>query len=251
MRGAARRWQRGVAPAALVAVVGVSVAACKQARTLFDPAPKSGVAAGVVVELAVPGDLAASFVRTTSTSKRLVVYLPPKCVDGAVSFRGWAVDAAADVSSVALVGEQPCVGTPHTQFGSDIQKLGARVQSAIAAASAAAAIEQVDVVLAGYSQGAARAEDLAQAFPDRFPRVVLIGAPEAPTVSHLGRARAVATMAGEKDRRDLMMVGTQALERAGVGAKFFLLPGAAHGEMGPDGGRVMREAFAWLWSVAP
>ncbi|HOU94337.1 MAG TPA: hypothetical protein PLU22_24970, partial [Polyangiaceae bacterium] len=36
------------------------------------------------------------------------------------------------------------------------------------------------------------------------------------------------------------------LGAAGLRARFFLLPGAAHGEYGRDGARVLHEALAWL-----
>lgn len=209
------------------------------------------VAPGVLVSLPVPGDSPIAFVRAKSPSKRVVVYLPPKCVDADASFRAWALDVSHDVSSIGLVGDAPCPGSPHKQHSNDVARVTARVDAALAAASSVAAIDRAALVLVGYSQGAARAEDLVQADPTRFSRALLIAAPEAPQVSHLGRARAVATAAGERDRRDLMLVGTQALSRAGTPVKFFLLPGAAHGEFGPEGGRVMKEALAWLFDEAP
>ncbi|MCC6644287.1 MAG: hypothetical protein IT374_01790 [Polyangiaceae bacterium] len=233
---------------ALLATLGL--AGCKRVRGALGSKPAE-VARGVVVSLEVPGDVPVAFVRATSASKRVIVYLPPRCVDAGESFREWAVVASRDASALGLTGDTPCPASPHQQLTTDITKLSSRVDAALSAAAAVSQIDRASIVLAGYSQGAARAEDLVQHDPARFPRALLIGAPEAPQVSHLGRARAVATAAGERDRRDLMLTGTQALGRAGVPSRFFLLPGAAHGEFGPEGGDVMLEAIAWLFEAAP
>jgi hypothetical protein len=47
-----------------------------------------------------------------------------------------------------------------------------------------------------------------------------------------------------------MREGADALLRAGIPARFFLLPKARHGQYGPEGDRVLGEAFAWLLSPA-
>lgn len=218
-------------------------------RRLLDGGP----ARGVVLSVPVPGDTPAHFVRTTGGSRRVAFYLPPKCTDPMPSFQGWAVEAAADTTVIGISGDQACPHTPYFQLSGDPAHLAARVDAAIHAVSTQlpGGLDTSTLVLVGYSQGASKAEDLAAHSPQRFPRVVLIGAPDAPTVSHLGHTRVVATMAGERDRRDLMMTGTAALTHAGIPSRFFLLPGAAHGEMGPEGGKVMREALTWAWQTAP
>lgn len=235
---------------AVLALSLVSTACCRPGRSR-GAAPSAAVAPGAVVSLAVPDDAPVSFVRARAASRRVIAYLPPRCVDAEASFREWAPGVAADWSVVGLQGDVPCPGSPWRQYSPDASRVAARVEAALAAAAAAAPIDRASLVLVGYSQGAARAEDLVQLDPARFSRVVLIGAPEAPQVSHLGRARAVATAAGERDRRDLMLVGTQALTRAGTPVRFFLLPGAEHGEFGPEGGRVMSDALGWVSATAP
>ncbi len=209
------------------------------------------IAPGAVVALPVPDDAPVSFARARTRSRRIVVYLPPRCVDAEASFRAWAFDVTEEWSVLGLTGDVPCPGSRWMQYSPDAARVAARVDAALTAASAVSTIDRATLVLVGYSQGAARAEDLVQLDPARFSRVMLIGAPEAPQVSHLGRARAVATAAGERDRRDLMLLGTQALTRAGTPVKFFMFPGAEHGEFGPEGGRVMTEALAWLAATAP
>ena len=53
-------------------------------------------------------------------------------------------------------------------------------------------------------------------------------------------------MAGSRDRQDRMRAGERAFRAAGIPATYRVLPGAGHGEMGPEGERVMGEALAWL-----
>lgn len=238
--------------AGLVLASALASACCKipgGKRGLLD----SGPARGVVLSVPVPGDTPAHFVRTTGGSRRVAFYLPPKCTDPMPSFQGWAIEAAADTTVIGIGGDQPCPHTPYFQLAGDAAHLAARVDAAVKAVSAQlpGGLDTNALVLVGYSQGAAKAEDLAAHSPQHFPRVVLIGAPDPPSVSHLGHARVVATMAGERDRRDLMMTGTAALTHAGIPSRFFLLPGAAHGEMGPEGGKIMREVLAWVWQTAP
>lgn len=200
---------------------------------------------GVMAEVAVPGDKPIKLVLAKGGSKRVLVYLPPKCADPLLSFAPWA-EALSDLGTVVeLLGDRPCGGTPHFELG-DVASVQRRVDAALVVVKERVPEIEPEMVLVGYSQGAARAEELAERDAARFPRVLLIGAPTAPSATRLKHQKAVATMAGDKDRRDLMMTGTAQIEHAGVPSKFFLLPGAVHGEMGTDGPRVMREALGWL-----
>lgn len=200
---------------------------------------------GVMAEVPVPGDKPVKLVVAKGGSKKVLVYLPPRCADPLLSFAPWA-EALSDLGTVVeLLGDRPCAGTPHFELG-DVVAVQRRVDAALAVVKERVSDVEPEMVLVGYSQGAARAEELAERDAARFPRVLLIGAPTTPSATRLKHQKAVATMAGDKDRRDLMMTGTQQIEHAGVPSKFFLLPGAVHGEMGTDGPRVMREAVGWL-----
>jgi hypothetical protein len=53
-------------------------------------------------------------------------------------------------------------------------------------------------------------------------------------------------MAGSRDRQDRMRAGARAFLAAGIPATYIVLPGAAHGEMGPEAERAMGEALDWL-----
>ncbi len=227
---------------AIVLVVAAASWGCRRSPGTSEP---RALTPGVVTEVEVPGDKPIQVVASRIATGRVVVYLPPRCADPLGSFVPWAEPLADLATIVAVVGDRPCAGSPHFELG-DAADVRRRVDGALGAVSARTRERMKEVVLAGYSQGAARAEELAALEPERFVRVLLVGAPTAPSATKLRRARAVATMAGERDRRDLMLIGTQELERVGVASRFFLLPGAAHGEVGPDGARVFRAALGWL-----
>ena len=93
--------------------------------------------------------------------------------------------------------------------------------------------------------------DLASRFPDRYPRLLLVAAPTAPTAASLKAAAAIALIAGARDRREHLREAAEAMEKAGRPVTFMLLPGAAHGEYGPEASRVMGEALAWALAKAP
>jgi pimeloyl-ACP methyl ester carboxylesterase len=111
--------------------------------------------------------------------------------------------------------------------------------------------EPRDVLLIGYSQGASVAELLAAREPEKFTRIVLIAKPSKPDPWHFKKARAVATMAGTLDAQQAMIQGSRALAAAGVRARYFPLPGAAHGYMGDDPEGTFENVFAWLYEEPP
>lgn len=189
----------------------------------------------------------ALFMSAGSRERKVTVYLHGRCDDprDALSAVGAALLAHGHV--VAPVGTGPCPGGHGTMYTADIAALERQVDMALDAAEQKSGLlwERSSLTIVGYSQGAARAEDLARRSP-RYKRVVLIGAPETPQVAALAGASAVALLAGERDRQDLMKTGEMLLKRAGKPVRFFLLPDAEHGHFGPEGDRVMGEAMAFV-----
>jgi len=104
-----------------------------------------------------------------------------------------------------------------------------------------------DVLVLGYSQGASRAEALVRRWPKRYTRLVLMGAPSAPSTRGLVDLRAAVTMAGDRDRKDLMRAGSRALNAVGVPTVFRIIPEATHGAMGPTPERTMGDVLTWLY----
>ena len=146
---------------------------------------------------------------------------------------------------VAPQGDRQCGQGPWALWSNDIAALDRRIVEAFRALGHAEPID--DVVLMGYSQGATRAEALARKWPERYTRLVLLGAPKATSAQGLSSLRAAVMMAGERDRQDQMKTGMRALRAAGVPATFMVIPKATHGAMGPTPEETMGTALDWLW----
>ena len=129
---------------------------------------------------------------------------------------------------------------------SDIDALDARIVAAFRALGERDPID--DIVAMGYSQGATRAEALARKYPQRYTRLVLLGAPSAARASGLRALRGAVMMAGQRDRHDRMTAGVRALAAIGVPCTFIEIPEATHGAMGPTPEQTMGQALEWLFT---
>lgn len=190
--------------------------------------------AGLLVHYGSPGQ------------KRVLVYLHGKCDEPGPALEAFAGSVEGQGHVVAPRATEPCPNG-KTMWTTDIDQLDAQIRAAVdaAEASAGARWSKEKQVLIGYSQGAARGEALVARQP-RFAWTVFIGAPEAPSAEAYGNVTAASFLAGDKDRQDLMKRGEKALQEAGKPVRYLVLPGAEHGEFGPDGGRVMREAVGFV-----
>jgi predicted esterase len=183
---------------------------------------------------------------------RAVIYLHGRCGDP-LAFRAWARAAARVATVVSIQGDVKCKGGFRTTWSNDVRALDRRVTQALAAVGAArgAPLDGDSLTVVGYSLGASRAEDLVSARPRRYRRALLVAGPLAPEPASFAEAGAVAVIAGGRDRRRHLEEGASALADGGVAARYMLLPGAKHGEYGPEGERVMGEALAWALHQAP
>jgi predicted esterase len=152
------------------------------------------------------------------------------------------VAAARRTQLVALQGDAPCNGA-FRGWSFDLPALSRRIDRTFLALGLG---EPRDVLLIGYSQGALVAERLAVLEPTKFTRFILMASPRALPAEHFSKATAVATMAGTLDRQDVMRKNADTLARSGVRARYFPLPGAAHGYMGTDPEGTFESAFAWF-----
>jgi pimeloyl-ACP methyl ester carboxylesterase len=145
---------------------------------------------------------------------------------------------------IAPQGDLPCGKGPWASWSADLEALDQRIVSAFRALGEE---RPNNVLIIGYSQGATRAAALARRHPERYSRLILIGAPAAPSPARLAHLRGAVMMAGERDRQDLMTAAARSFRAANIPATYIVIPEAAHGAMGPTPERTMAEALDWLW----
>jgi predicted esterase len=250
---------RSAAVAALIAAA--SMFACRsddraaaeerpQAKSTLAPPPRAAEAPVEVVTREVPGDLPVFFLQGGASAKGTVIFLHGMCGHGLGYVQAFQWGAVSRVNVIGLQGDVACDGEGvWRKWSRDLDALEARIDRALEATGRAA--DRDDPLLVGYSQGGTRAIELAARRPERFGRIVVIGAPLEATPSRLRRARAVVVMAGEHDAPGWRRSQAQALQRAGIHATFFELPGAVHGSMGAESERVMSEVLDWIASTPP
>ncbi len=192
----------------------------------------------------VPGDTPIAFLKGKPGTTQLYVFLHGACGQSLGYVQSFQYAAFERGSVVGLYGDYACGTGGLYTWSFDLPKHNARIEAAFRAAEVGE-IGEREIVLIGFSQGATLAEKLAQAYPARYPRTILIGAPVLPPIERLRRQQAVAMVSGDRDASYLMKEGARGLALAGVPARYFELPHSLHGEMG-DGERVMGEAFDWL-----
>jgi pimeloyl-ACP methyl ester carboxylesterase len=142
----------------------------------------------------------------------------------------------------------PCPDRPGYKWPKEVEAIQERIDAALSLVKdERGGLLNTDVItLIGYSQGAHRAERLAQAYPSRYPKLVLGGPPTPPEVASFPAKPRIAILGGELENTDHMQQGYHDLLDGGLSARFFVLPRTHHGGYGPEGRRVMSEVFEWL-----
>jgi pimeloyl-ACP methyl ester carboxylesterase len=182
--------------------------------------------------------------RGTPRGPEKLVFLHGMCGHGLGYAQSFQRTAATIGTLIAPQADVPCGGGPWAKWSKDIAALDARIVTAFRALGQAEPV--TDIIVIGYSQGATRAESLAQEFPERYTRLVLMGGPVAAKARGLETLRAAVAMAGDRDRKDLMQASAKTLSAAGVPATFMIIPDAPHGSMGSRPEETMSEVFGWL-----
>jgi pimeloyl-ACP methyl ester carboxylesterase len=221
--------------------VDANDAGTSSAVALPEPAPKPEAR---VERLLVPGDVPASIVRAADGVPPTTVFVPGVCSNGAAYLHTFPNAAQNQGGVVAIEGDQPCGADGYRTFSWDAARLHARVEAALAAAGVTE-IGKEGVTLVGYSQGAALAEQMVQRWPERYGRLVLIGAPTDPSSRNLARARAVVTMSCDRDVPARMKQAATATARAGTPATYVEMRSCTHGNV-TDGESVFATTFDWL-----
>ncbi|KYG05102.1 hypothetical protein BE21_42870 [Sorangium cellulosum] len=195
----------------------------------------------VATEMAVPGDLPAFVVTGRGGACPRMVFLHGMCGHGLGYVQAMQGAAREHGGVLGLQGDVPCGGGPFSKYSPNPEEQDRRIRSALAACGG----EAEDLVVIGYSQGAYIAERLAERWPERYARLVLIGAPTTPAAARLRDIRGAVMISGEHDAKYRMKEGAGGLMAAKIPAVYREMPGARHGEM-PEAERVMDEALDWL-----
>lgn len=213
--------------------------------TTITSAPTWTVAMPTRVE--VPGDQVSLVAHGPPGERRAIVYLHGMCSSPEPDVADLADLSRAHGSIVALFADVPC-GDGTNKWQTDETALQRRIDAALAAVKAARGgdLDEDRLTLVGESQGASRAESLVARYGERYPYVVLVGAPGRARPQSFARARAVAVVAGEREAQMEQLAGAKALDGDGIKSRFFEIPLAQHGELGPEGKRVMDEALTFL-----
>lgn len=174
-----------------------------------------------------------------------LVFLHGMCGHGLGYAQSFQHAAARRGTLIAPQADVVCGDGPGAKWSQDVAALDARIVSAFRELGHEEPIN--DITVLGMSQGATRAAALARTFPERYTRLVSMGAPTAVETTGLDHLRSAVLMVGERERKDLMRSSEQALQRKGVPAKSLIIPDADHAGMGPTPEDTMAEALGWLW----
>jgi predicted esterase len=195
------------------------------------------------VETFHPPSGPASFVLRGTRGPARIVFLHGMCGHGLGYVQAFPRAAAKHGTLIAPQGDVSC-GGPWSKWSANVRDLDRRIAEAFAFAGHGAPLRDIWVI--GLSQGATRAAELARQWPERYTHLVGIAAPTVIRPGELRGLSAAVMMAGERDRRDIMLQSQRALSATGIPALFLLMPEAAHGSLGSSPETTMASALAHL-----
>lgn len=194
----------------------------------------------------IPNDRPAYVLPGNAGDPRVIVYLPGMCGDPTAAdyFRE---TVRAHGTLIAVRGDTPCENG-RSKWRDDASKIQTRIRAAFERVNAqlGGELRFDQALLFGYSQGAERAEKVAQRYPQQYPRVVLGGPPMKASAVRLARAKRVAILGGELETTENMRFGFDALQSAGIGCRYFTLECAYHGYFGTSAEAQLSEVLDWV-----
>jgi predicted esterase len=197
-------------------------------------------------DVAVPGDRAVYVLPGNPGDNRVIVYLHGMCGD--VTAPDYFRETLRQRGTLlALRGDTPCAGD-RFKWRDDPARIQQRLRAALKRLNEQqqSQLSLEGVILFGYSQGADRAEKLAQQYPKLFPRIVLGGPPMRASATRLAAAGRVAILGGELETTETMRAGAEALQAAGIACRFFTLECAYHGYYGVRPEQQLSEVLDWV-----
>src|SRR5690606_30361448 len=132
-----------------------------------------------------------------------LVFLHGMCGHGLGYAQSFQEAAARKGTLIAPQADVVCGEGPWAKWSQDVKSLDARITDAFRKLGHDEPI--TDICVLGMSQGATRAAALARTFPERYSRLVSMGAPTQLEAAGLERLRAAVVMVGQRERKDLML----------------------------------------------
>lgn len=204
----------------------------------------------VHIEALDPDAVPATYVlRGGSPGKRRLVFLHGMCGHAQGYAQSFQFSAARHGRIVAPQADIVCGNGPWAKWSNDLAALHERIEGAFIALGDEPPID--DILVMGYSQGATRAVALARKYPDKYSRLISIGAPGVAEPQGLSHLKAALMMAGERDRQDQMKTSARRFSANGIRSEFREIPKATHGSMGPHPERTMSAALDWVFAAEP
>jgi predicted esterase len=173
------------------------------------------------------------------------VFLHGMCGHGLGYAQSFQHASARKGRLIAPQADVVCGEGPWAKWSKDIAALDTRITAAFRKLGYPEPIG--DICVLGMSQGATRAAALARTFPERYTRLVSMGAPTQVDTTGLDGLRAAVLLVGERERKDLMRASEKALQKKGVPSTSMIIPDADHAGMGPTPEETMGEVLDWLW----
>ncbi len=201
----------------------------------FASTPRVAPAKPVRVERLDPTETPPVFVVQGALGDGRLVFLHGMCGHGlgyAQSFQG---AAAKRGTLIAPQADVVCGKGPGAKWSMDVAAIDERITAAFRKLGHAEPIDDICVI--GMSQGATRAAALARMFPDKYTRLISMGAPTEVKTAGLEKLRAAVMMAAEHERHDLMIQSARALRAKGVSATTMVIEEANHAGHGAPPGR--------------
>src|SRR5690606_35664505 len=131
-----------------------------------------------------------------------LVFLHGMCGHGQGYAQSFQHAAAVKGTLIAPQADIVCGDGPGAKWSQDLDALDARISEAFRQLGHPEPL--TDICVLGMSQGATRAAALARKFPERYTRLVSMGAPTQVNPAGLQRLRGAVLMVGERERKDLM-----------------------------------------------
>jgi predicted esterase len=197
-------------------------------------------------DVEVPGDRPAYVLPGDRGDPRVIIYLPGMCGDPTAADY-FQKSARAHGTLISIRGDTPC-DNGRFKWRDEPSKIQARIRAAFASvnASRGGELRLEQALLFGYSQGADRAEKVAALYPQEYPRVVLGGPPLKPSPRKLAKAERVVVFGGELETTENMRAGFEALQSAGITARWFTIECAYHGYFGTNAEGQFSELLDWV-----